>query len=489
MPTAGVDPKTYRRPAFVSPTERQSVYYLLSMQTLRVLVVDDDPSTCSFLKAVLTAEGHQCETFLRANEAEEHLALHEPDLAMVDVYLGESNGIDVLQRLLALRRGMYAVIMTAHVSVETAARSLTEGAVDYLSKPLSVDQVRAVAARAGAFRAQRHDQIPPPPPEPSDSAIVGRSPRMLEVYKAIGRVAASNVNVLISGASGTGKELVARAIHQHSKRARSVFTPVNCGSFAETLLESELFGYEKGAFTGAAGSRKGLIEASDGGTLFLDEITETTLAFQVKLLRVIQEQQVRRIGSNTQIPVDVRLLAASNRDIFQLVKEEEFREDLYYRLAVVEIHLPALSERREDIPLLVTHFLQQFNTKNNLNVAIEPAAVEQLADRPWPGNVRELENAVNRLAIFAPTGRITPEHVDSELRPTDDIAPGESSEPAAPALLPPDRLRENERQHILRVLKQADGNRSEAARRLGIERKTLYKKAKRLGIDLDSLDS
>ena len=293
------------------------------------------------------------------------------------------------------------------------------------------------------------------------------------------------MNVLITGASGTGKELVARAIHQHSKRARQVFTPVNCGSFTETLLESELFGYEKGAFTGAGNARKGLVEASDGGTLFLDEIAETTLSFQVKLLRVIQEQQVRRIGSNTYIPVDVRILAASNRDLAELLKRGQFREDLYYRLGVVEIHLPTLSERREDIPLLVRHFLDQFNGKNSLSVAIDAGAVEQLEKREWPGNVRELENAVNRLAVFAPTGRITREHVEAE---QNRAVPAPDPEGEMASSPPPDRLLEIERQHILRVLKQTRGNKSEAARRLGIERKTLYKKAERLGIDLKSTD-
>jgi DNA-binding NtrC family response regulator len=455
------------------------------MQPLRVLVVDDDPNTCSFLKAVFVAEGHQCHTFLRAEEAEQYLNENVVDLAMVDVYLGALNGIDVLQRLRSLCPNMYAVIMTAHISVETAARSLSEGAIDYVGKPLSIEQVRAIAARADDLRAQHREELPPPQPEPAVSAMVGRSSKMLEVYKAIGRVAASNVNVLITGASGTGKELVARAIHRHSKRARQVFTPLNCGSFTETLLESELFGYEKGAFTGAGNARKGLVEASDGGSLFLDEIAETTLSFQVKLLRVIQEQQVRRIGSNTYTPVDVRILAASNRDPAQLLKRGQFREDLYYRLSVVEIHLPALSERQEDIPLLVRHFLDQCNRKNSLSVAIDADAVEQLEKREWPGNVRELENAVNRLAVFAPTGRITREHVEAEQNRT-VAAPDPEGEVASPAR--PDRLLEIERQHILRVLKQTHGNKSEAARRLGIERKTLYKKAERLGIDLKSAD-
>ena len=451
------------------------------MQPLRVVVVDDEPSACAFLQAVFTAEGHECHTFLRPEEAEQHLAANEADLAMVDVYLGAINGIDLLQRLRGLQPNLYSVIMTAHVSVETAARSLSEGAVDYVSKPLTIEQVKAIAARADRFRLQNQQPVATPD-QLQDSAIVGRSPKMLEVYKSIGRVAASNLNVLITGASGTGKELVARAIHQHSKRAQQPFTPVNCGSFTETILESELFGHEKGAFTGAGGTHKGLVEETDGGTLFLDEITETTLSFQVKLLRVIQEQQVRRVGSSKYIPVNVRILAASNRDMSQLLKEGQFREDLYYRLSVVTIHLPALNERREDIPLLVNQFLQRFNAQNQLNVDIEPAAVKHLQAMPWPGNVRELENTINRLAIFAPTGKITLADIEAEVQ----RAPEDSA--AAAAATPPDRLLELEREHIVRILKQTGGNRSEAARRLGIERKTLYKKALRLGIDLHSTD-
>jgi DNA-binding NtrC family response regulator len=454
------------------------------MQPLRVVVIDDEPNTCAFLQSVFVAEGHQCQTFLRADAAEEYLEANGADLVMVDVYLGSANGIDVLQRIHQLRPKALPVIMTAAVSVETAARALSEGAVDYVSKPLTVDQIRSLVSRADGFRVQHSEPAATgtDQEEPTrDSAIIGRSPKMVEVYKAIGRVAGSNVSVLITGASGTGKELVARAIHQHSKRKDKPFTPVNCGSFTETILESELFGHEKGAFTGAASAHRGLVEATDGGTLFLDEISETTLSFQVKLLRVIQEQQVRRVGSTKYTPVDVRILAASNRDVGDLLRRSQFREDLYYRLAVVRIDLPALEERREDIPLLIRHFLRRFNEKNGLSVTIDPAAVKHLQQRQWPGNVRELENTVNRLAIFAPTGEITLADAEAESQRVP-----EAGELPAPVPVAPDRLLELERQHILQILKQTGGNRSEAARRLGIERKTLYRKALRLGIDLQS---
>jgi DNA-binding NtrC family response regulator len=449
---------------------------------MRVIVIDDEPNTCAFLQAAFTAEGHHCQTFVRAEEAERYLADADADLAIVDIYLGAVNGIDLLSRLRALKPELYPVIMTAHVSVETAARSVAEGAVDYVSKPLTIEQIRPICQRARASRAQKQEPAEEPAAPSQDSAIIGSSAKMLAIYKAIGRVAGSNVNVLITGASGTGKELVARAIHQHSKRAQQPFTPVNCGSFTETILESELFGHEKGAFTGANATHKGLVESSDGGTLFLDEVTETTLSFQVKLLRVIQEQQVRRVGSNKYIPVDVRIVAASNRKVPELIRQSQFREDLYYRLAVVQIAIPSLEERREDIPLLIRHFLQQFNHKNEREVSIEADAVRRLQEMNWPGNVRELENMVNRLAIFAPTGQITRAEVESETRRTQ-----ENLYPEAPAAAP-DRLVELEREHIVRILKLTHGNKSEAARRLGIERKTLYKKALRLGIDLQSLE-
>lgn len=452
------------------------------MRPLRVIVIDDEPATCSFLQAAFTAEGHQCQSFVRPEEAERYLANFDVDLAMVDVYLGPLNGLDLLSRLRAIRPELYPVIMTAHVSVETAARSVAEGAVDYVSKPLTIEQLRAICERARASRAiKKTAPEEPRAAEVHDSAIIGGSPRMLAVYKAIGRVAASNVNVLITGASGTGKELVARAIHRHSQRAQQPFTPVNCGSFTETILESELFGHERGAFTGASATHKGLVESTDGGTLFLDEVTETTLGFQVKLLRVIQEQQVRRVGSNKYTSVDVRIVAASNRNLPELIQQGQFREDLYYRLAVVQIAVPSLDERREDIPLLVRHFLQQFNHKNQRQVSIDADAVRQLQDMNWPGNVRELENTVNRLAIFAPTAQITRADLEAELRRTQENRHPETANAAAP-----DRLVELEREHIVRILKQTHGNKSEAARRLGIERKTLYKKAVRLGIDLQS---
>lgn len=446
-------------------------------QSLRIVIVDDDPGTCVFLESVLTEDGHECKSFVRPEEAETYLATHPVDLAIVDVFLGRTTGVELLRRCRVHRPKLYSVVITGQVSLEMAARSVAEGAIDYVQKPLSIDRVREIAQRAIDHKLRAGDAIANE--EVVESSIVGRSASMVEVYKLIARVAPSSANVLITGASGTGKELVARAIHDHSSRAQLPFTPVNCGSFAETLLESELFGHEKGAFTGADAVRKGLIESTQGGTLFLDEITETSLSFQVKLLRVIQEQQIRRIGSNKIIPIDVRIAAATNRDIPTLIREGKFREDLYYRLSVVQIAIPTLEERRDDIPILAQHFLRQFNSRNQGSVSIDQGAIELLRSQRWPGNVRELENTIHRLAIFAATGRIT--RIDVEREQSERVSQGESIPVATP-----DRLVDVEKQQIVRILRDVHGNKSAAARKLGIERKTLYKKAVRLGIKLDS---
>ena len=448
------------------------------LKQLQVLIVDDDESIGRWLTAVLAAEGYQCKVARGVDEAEPLLREGTFQLALLDIYLGNANGLEFLAKLKALQPECNCVMMTAHASVETVARSVAGGALEYLSKPLLIDELLAVIRRVEARReapALSSQEEPSPP-----SAIVGRSPKMLEVYRAIARVAPTTASVLITGASGTGKELVARAIHEHSPRRQKPFTPVNCGSFPEAILESELFGHEKGAFTGADSSRAGLFEATNGGTLFLDEISETSPSFQVKLLRVVQEQQVRRLGSNTFIPVDVRILAATNKDLSALIRAGQFREDLYYRLSVVTIPLPSLEERSEDIPLLIDHFLARFNERNPRKVRISEKAVNLLVSMSWPGNVRELENLIERLAIFSATGEITAEEVEQEKTRRAAAVPG--TEESAATL--GGKLQEIERQEILRVLREAKGNKSLAARKLGIERKTLYEKARRLAIDL-----
>jgi DNA-binding NtrC family response regulator len=450
---------------------------------LKILVVDDDKSICRWLNAVLTEEGYECLAARSVEEAEPLLREGRVDLALLDIYLGQANGLEFIEKLKKLQPKCKCVVMTAHASVETVAGSVAAGALEYLRKPLLIDELLALLRKlTGPQQTRSHapkDSFAP------ESAIIGRSPKMLEVYRAVGRVAPTAANVLITGASGSGKELVARAIHAHSARAERPFTPINCGSFPETILESELFGHEKGAFTGADTSRSGLFEATNNGTIFLDEISETSLSFQVKLLRVLQEQKVRRVGSNTFIPIDVRIVAATNKDLSALIRAGQFREDLYYRLSVVTIQVPSLEERAEDIPLLVHHFLERFNQRNQRHVNISEQAVKLLASMSWPGNVRELENLIERLAIFAATDEISAEEVDRErARRSEATSAPENSTASLTG-----KLQEMERREILRVLRESGGNKSLAARKLGIERKTLYEKARRLAIDLQSKET
>ncbi len=450
---------------------------------LKILVVDDDKSICRWLNAVLTEEGYECLAARSVEEAEPLLRKGRVDLALLDIYLGQANGLEFIEKLKKLQPKCKCVVMTAHASVETVAGSVAAGALEYLSKPLLIDELLALLQKlAGPQQTRSHapkDSFAP------ESAIIGRSPKMLEVYRAVGRVAPTAANVLITGASGSGKELVARAIHVHSARAERPFTPINCGSFPETILESELFGHEKGAFTGADTSRSGLFEATNNGTIFLDEISETSLSFQVKLLRVLQEQKVRRVGSNTFIPIDVRIVAATNKDLSALIRAGQFREDLYYRLSVVTIQVPSLEERAEDIPPLVHHFLERFNQRNQRHVNISEQAVKLLASMSWPGNVRELENLIERLAIFAATDEISAEEVDRvRARRSEATSAPENSTASLTG-----KLQEMERREILRVLRESGGNKSLAARKLGIERKTLYEKARRLAIDLQSKET
>ncbi len=452
--------------------------------TTEILVVDDDKATRQWLGSVLETEGYVCHLARNTQEAEEFLRRQEIQLALVDIYLGDTNGVEFLRRIKDLRPDCDCVMMTAHASVETMAQSVKDGAVEYLGKPLRIDDLLGVVRRLESRRNRVSGKVTAEEVEPegyAGTAIIGRSPKMLEVYRSIARVSPTDATVLIVGPSGSGKERVARAIHAHSQRSNKPMTAINCGALAESVLESELFGHEKGAFTGADSARRGLFENSNGGTIFLDEISETTPGFQVKLLRVLQEKQVRRLGSNTSMPVDVRVLAATNADLGERIGAKQFREDLYYRLSVVTIHLPSLEQRREDIPLLVRHFLSSFNERNVRQVTLNEEATGLLTRMAWPGNVRELENLIERTAILSTTGEITADDIEQAsgagaLNGTKVIEEAVTT------------LKGAERQQIVRALRDAQGNRSLAARTLGIERKTLYKKARRLGIDLDAPD-
>ena len=444
---------------------------------LRIVILDTDLRTHSAISAAAQRDGHEARAFTRMDQAEVHVANFPVDLLILNVNGGGPAGFEFLRRCRANRPQLHSVVITDLLNVEVAAHSVAEGALDCLEKPLEAADLQRILRQVdehklGAATAPAVEVLP-------QTAIVGRSPKMREVFKAIARVSRSSESVLIVGPRGTGKELVARTIHEHSKRSGKPFTPVNCGSFTEPRLESTVFGWERRFSAEDDEGGKGLIENSDGGTLYLDEITETPLSFQTQLLRVITEQQVRRVGSNRPVPVDVRVIAATNQDVRRLIESGSFRQDLHSRLSVAEITLPTLDERREDIPMLAQYFLQKFNASNERHVTIEIEAVRLLQSQQWPGNVRELENSLYRLALFAPTARITAVDVHQEQIQRTSI-------PVAPAAgKSPEKLVEVERRQILRVLQEVSGNKSEAARRLGIQRKTLYKKANRLGISLE----
>jgi DNA-binding NtrC family response regulator len=391
----------------------------------------------------------------------------------------DRDGLEVLRALKRLAPETIVIMMTAFGSIETAIEAIKEGAYDYISKPFKLDEVRLTVKRALdhkrllkeniRFRQELRERY-------QLENIVGRSHSMLEVYKVIARVASSSSTVLIQGESGTGKELVARAIHYNSPWADSPFVVVDCGALTETLLESELFGHVRGAFTGAVASKKGLLEDADGGTCFLDEVGGIARTLQAKLLRFLQEREIKRVGSTDVVRLNVRVIAATNRDLEALVREGTFREDLFYRLSVVAIPLPPLRERKDDIPLLAEHFLAKYTRQNKKQIShISPEATVLLCEHDWPGNVRELEHVIERGVALTGSPVLLPDDLPAKLRK--EAGEGASS---AQSLT----LRELEKQHIQRMLRVARGNRSLTAQLLGVHRRTLYRLAERYQIDL-----
>jgi two-component system response regulator HydG len=401
------------------------------------------------------------------------------DLVLMDVRMLNISGLEALAAIKSINPAIPVVIMTAYSSVETAVAALTQGAHDYLTKPLDFDKLRITLERAmehSRLKAENRLLRERLGLQFDRRHIIGQSTAMVRLFDSVAQVAPSEATVLIAGESGTGKELIAGAIHFNSSRRDGPFVRLNCAAITETLLESELFGHEKGAFTGADRRREGRFFQADGGSLLLDEVSEMPLPMQVKLLRVLQEREFTRVGGDTVIRVDVRVIAATNKDLPELVSGGRFREDLYYRLNVVGLTLPALRERAEDIPLLALHFLEAFALKNRKEVkGFTPQAMGRLIRYAWPGNVRELMNAVERAVVMTRGDFLTEE--DVSLIPT--AAMPEPEQPAAAGARP---LEEVEKATILITLKAADGNKSEAARRLGITRRTLHKKLKAYGV-------
>jgi two-component system response regulator AtoC len=439
----------------------------------RILVVDDDQSSRELLTRILGQDGHQVTPLADGREAIEALGHGDPpDLVVSDIRMAEADGLQVTDAYREKAPDTPVILVTAFGTVDGALEAIRRGAADYISKPYDVDAIKLVVARALKQRALalenrtlRRDLRDKYRLE----NVVGRSESMLQVFKTAARVASTDATVLIQGESGTGKELVARAIHQNSPRAAGPFVAVDCGAIAEGVLESELFGHARGAFTGAQAMRRGLFEEADHGTLFLDEIGDVGSNLQARLLRALQEGTIRRVGTNEPIAVDVRVVAATNRDLEQAVKEGAFRADLYYRLDVVTIVIPPLRERREDVPLLAEHFAHKHGRGEG--VAISPAARDLLVAYDWPGNVRELENVVARALALNPSGVILPEDLP------DAIRSGHAAEPVPVDLAGPERptLEELGRRYARQVLGETGGNKSRAADILGIDRKTLYR--------------
>ena len=437
----------------------------------KLLIVDDELSVRDSLGKWFREEGYEIGTAESASDALTRMAENKWDLALLDIKMRGTDGIELQRRLHEMDPDLIVIIMTGYASVETAVTALKNGAYDYVSKPLDPDEIAHLVKNALAHRRAEKENVrlrETVAEITRPGELVGQSSAMRRVLDAIETVGPTDANVLITGESGTGKELVVRAIHAASMRRFHPLVAIHCGALTETLLESELFGHEKGAFTGAQYRKKGKFEIAEGGTVFLDEIGDISLKTQTDLLRVLQEREITRVGGNQVIRVDFRCVAATSKNLESLIEEGTFRPDLFYRLNVFRIELPALRERREDIPPLVEHFVRKFALAMNKHVTrISPAAMDQLQEQAWMGNVRELENAVERAMVVAQ---------EPELREQDFIFKSQPTLAAAGK-----SLDEIERAHILRVLEECGGNQSRAAEVLDIDRVTLHHKLKRYG--------
>jgi DNA-binding NtrC family response regulator len=459
------------------------------MTKLTILVVDDDDVTRKLLKEVLEKEGYATQLADSGEQAVRLIARERFPIVLSDIRMVELDGMAVLREAKKRESSCAVILMTGFGSMEGAIEAIQEGAFDYVSKPFKIDDLKAVVARAAKHWESTHGGSAQGVAgagklDVSSKGLIGKSPTIVEVYKTLARAAMSSSTVLVIGESGTGKELVARAIHDNSQRRTKRFVAVNCGALAENLLESELFGHVKGSFTGAMSDKRGLFEDAHGGTLFLDEIGDITLALQIKLLRVLQENEFKPVGSNDTRKADVRVIAATHRDLDALVRTGRFREDLYYRLKVIQIDLPPLRDRMEDLPDLVGHFLARYAEKNKKGVShVSDEAMRLLKIYPWPGNIRELEHAIERAVAMTNTSVLFPEDFPPEISKP-GAAPGTTSAAPTDAGGVSPSLEDMEKAHIMKVLLEVNFNKSKASEVLGIDRATLYRKAQRYGIDL-----
>ncbi len=443
----------------------------------RILIVDDDRETCRFMAELLTRPDREVLTATQADDALDRVQSDNFDLLVSDINLNaRQSGLDVLKAFKSTNPEGQVLLISGFGTLDTAIAAVRAGAFDYISKPFNIAQVKETVDRAlaqAATRANLHAvRREAGPPE-----LIGRTAGMLEVYKQIARAADSAVPVLVTGESGTGKELVARAIHANSPRGSRPFVAINCGAIPDTLLESELFGHTRGSFTGAVNDTKGLFEQAHGGTIFLDEVGEMPPALQVKLLRTLEDGEVRPVGAARSARIDARVIAATNADLEQAITDQKFRQDLYYRLGVIVIRMPPLRDRPADIPLLVERFLQNANDRAGRRVELAEDALAALAAHDWPGNVRELENTVERLVLFSRGSRLELADLPAALRH------GRATlETRLFTDLP--SLDELERRYLVHVLDAVGGNRTRAAEVMGIDRRTFYRMAERFGVDL-----
>jgi DNA-binding NtrC family response regulator len=438
-----------------------------------ILIVDDEKAVRDALREWFRKDGFQAETASDALEALKMMAERSWDIFLLDIKMPNMDGMELQRRILELEPNAVVIMITAYASVDTAVEALKHGAFDYLTKPIDPDDLSRIVRKAVEHQKLKTEnlQLRSRLNElTGENTLVGESASMREILKFVDTVSQSDVTVLLRGESGTGKELVARMIHTRSRRRNLPLVPVNCGALTESLLESELFGHEKGAFTGAVYRHKGKLEMANGGTLFLDEIGTISTKTQIDLLRVLETKQFSRLGGNQVISVDFRVICATNQDLEKLVKDGSFREDLYYRLNVFEILIPPLRERRSDIPLLAEHFLKKYAKRLNKNfTGFSAGARDSLVSYDWPGNVRELENAIERAAVVCSEGAISRDHLPLRMN-------------AAPDDTEPSTLGAVEKSHIERTLEQHDWNITHSAAALGIDRVTLYNKIKKYGL-------
>ncbi len=455
-------------------------------QPLKALIIDDEPQVSNFIAEILTADGWSVSEAKTAEQAFEMLCAETWALVFCDATLDGTDGYTVLRQFTEKQAEARFVLMTGHGSAAGALDAIAFGAYDYLLKPFVGDDILNIARAVreqhrNCAKQKKTDSTAPLPGYVSDILLIGNSPKFVDCLKMVGRIAATNLPVLITGESGTGKEMVAQSIHQRSNRAVSgSFVAVNCGAIPFELIESELFGHAKGAFTGADRERMGLWEEADGGTILLDEITETSLLFQVKLLRALQQGEIRRVGSNRTLKVDVRVIAATNRDIEEEVRQGRFRQDLMYRLNAIMIHLPPLRDRIEDIPLLAAHFARQIRPPDASPVTFSPPALEILENYNWRGNVRELENAVCH-AVSLCADIVFPHHLPARLLQANDVSAEQFQNGEASSVQNDEwhSLAEMEAKYVVQVLAHTGGNKQAAARLLNIDRKTLTRVIKR----------